>query len=362
MTKSAKGFTLIELLVVIAIIGILAGILLPALSRAREAARRASCANNLKQWGIIFKMYANEEKSGLYPPGNRHLPNHGSQTMGFMKTYAGESLYPDYWTDLNIAICPSDSRADWDPWGAWGGMGVEEDFQGQIDRLSKLASQHGEQGCMNAYLSMPVSYVYNPYATPTASQFMDIGFIGLWWRWWETNPGPLIPDGAWAHLGCDRWGIWHTNEIMQGDIPSNVVLGLSARVPGPGPADDAIRDDDGVTELPTTYHRLKEGIERFFITDINNPASGALAQSELFVMFDTWADSADTPSYNTYLGWQATNFSSFFNHVPGGSNVLYLDGHVEFVKYREKVPVTWGTAPAMAQHFPYWMFMYGGYG
>ena len=50
-----------------AIIGILAAILLPALARAREAARRASCANNLKQMGIIYKMYANESEGEKYP-------------------------------------------------------------------------------------------------------------------------------------------------------------------------------------------------------------------------------------------------------------------------------------------------------
>ena len=53
---------------VIAIIGILAAILLPALARARESANRASCQNNLKQWGIIFKMFAGENK-GMFPPG-----------------------------------------------------------------------------------------------------------------------------------------------------------------------------------------------------------------------------------------------------------------------------------------------------
>ena len=80
--QSRHAFTLIELLVVIAIIAILAAMLLPSLARAKETAKRISCANSLHQFGIAARMYV-DESDGRFPP--RTKQNRSSHLAGLSR-------------------------------------------------------------------------------------------------------------------------------------------------------------------------------------------------------------------------------------------------------------------------------------
>jgi len=227
--------------VFIAMVGITAAIMLPAFARAREAARRASCQNNLKQMGIVFKMFSNESRGELWP----ELSPEAGRLMFANDGGGGErAVYPEYLADATILMCPSDVDSAL----------LEQDL-GE-DGWQRLVDDH--------------SYFYLGYAVTSDAEMAAF---------------------AEAYRARAAAGLRFDEDLEVGEGT------------GTGGGD--------------VLYRLREGTGRIIASDPQSPQDVAVAESEIPVLIER-----------------------IDNHVPAGANVLFLDGHVAFMRYPGEWPMT----------------------
>lgn len=195
-TPNRQGFTLIELLVVIAIIAILASLLLPSLARAKAKAHSVKCLSNLKQWGLVWSMYADDHNNS-FSPGN---------TVGWARGEWVKALRDYYRKKPELLLCP---------------VATQRRGPGAVETFARTPAQAVEYGGPGTVYDFPLpdeaaetrganvlsSYGINNWVYDPPSGVADIQGRPTAWNWRKmTAPPqpsntPLFSDSMWRGGG-----------------------------------------------------------------------------------------------------------------------------------------------------------------
>ncbi len=181
-----KGFTLIELLVVIAIIALLMAILMPALNRVKKQAKATACQSNVRQWGLIFRLYANDNE-GKLPQSITGGSLTAQEAYWMVATLS-------YYQDKKIRLCPStkivrvmENRSHGGALAAWGPFdpGGSSDWWADFD----TGSYGINEWCscpppeFNRYWTFPTENAWRIMDTKGASRiplFLDCVYVDVY--------------------------------------------------------------------------------------------------------------------------------------------------------------------------------------
>lgn len=309
--RGQAGFTWLELLAVLVMLVLIAGVAAHQLAsmRGRGPSRGPSCQNNLKQFGLVMKMYSGESKGELYPPLASYIS--GDTNGRPIPRFAAPdvpSVYPEYLTYTSISECPKDPDLS---------QSTVDNFPepDAFHALPESARKAGDTASLEYYQTAELarSYVYLGYAVKVVPEFYGwLGGTAL-----LPTTGRVQVEGV-GEVAVKDFSVDLT--VEPGDWPAWVPL------PDREETLKALDSPHEETSLPKVY-RFREGIEGMFTEDNLAPASSARMQGMLPVMWDAYGSRT--------LGGPVDRF----NHEPAGSNVLYMDGHVSFVQYPGEFPV-----------------------
>lgn len=325
-TRKQKAFTLVELLVVVAIIGILVGLLLPAVQQVRSAARRTGCSNNLRQ--VVLASLNYESAFGKFPPGmNGPTENAGHQRLSRSKRpstpapgnpnsglYIGWAVYlmPYY----EQAPFYEELRAASDSWENMYGASVDASNKLMVSKIIPMLQCPSDIA--------PDGEYNEPYSDPTAvssslglnSKSNYVGCMGVnasvYSAWFMISLHDLNNPSK-----SDDWGIMGINsstgfkDIEDGS--SNVM----------------IFGERWSEENTLSWLSDSERIPRGAIWSGWNPGCNAPGHGTLVSTLGCISRRASAPVFTVNGTWSSTGVASSFH--PGGANVAMADGSVHFV-------------------------------